>query len=197
MLLGRLRGIPSEYSINGKCGYQNKGLKCGGKWGICCDTKGECGSGDGFCGVGKCQSGNCTLVITSPPGIPDGVLTSAGARPAAPTPGGISTDSSCGGTNRYQCNRSSFRDCCSSSGFCGNMTEHCDIGCQANFGTCTKSIPPICHFDQAKGEYVCPKVSTDASCGGKQGCTCQESTFENCCSVQGLCGNTVNHCAQR
>ena len=179
--------------MDGNCGTQNKGLKCGGKWGSCCSTAGKCGTGEAFCGVNKCQSGNCTMII------PNWSETTTSKPVAVPTPtvGSISTDSSCGGTNIYQCKGFSFGDRCSSFGFCGNSTGHCDIGCQANFGTCsTKSTLPICFFDQAKGEYVCPTVSTDTSCGGKQGFTCQGSTFGACCSVQGFCGSTGNHCAQ-
>ncbi|KAF2712461.1 carbohydrate esterase family 4 protein [Pleomassaria siparia CBS 279.74] len=37
-------------------------------------------------------------------------------------------------------------------------------------------------------------VSTDATCGGTAGHTCQGSTFGNCCSAAGWCGSTSDYC---
>ncbi|KAH8897463.1 hypothetical protein GQ53DRAFT_818731 [Thozetella sp. PMI_491] len=47
------------YAIDGKCGPKHGGLKCGGKWGDCCSVDGICGTGPEFCGLGRCESGNC------------------------------------------------------------------------------------------------------------------------------------------
>ncbi|KAF1974872.1 glycoside hydrolase/deacetylase [Bimuria novae-zelandiae CBS 107.79] len=38
------------------------------------------------------------------------------------------------------------------------------------------------------------KVSTDGTCAGTPGFTCQGSTFGNCCSQYGWCGSTTDHC---
>ena len=38
------------------------------------------------------------------------------------------------------------------------------------------------------------KVSTDATCGGTSGMTCQGSVFGNCCSPAGWCGSTAAYC---
>lgn len=38
------------------------------------------------------------------------------------------------------------------------------------------------------------KVSTDATCAGTSGFTCQGSAFGNCCSVNGWCGSTSAYC---
>ncbi|KAF2865856.1 hypothetical protein BDV95DRAFT_599244 [Massariosphaeria phaeospora] len=38
------------------------------------------------------------------------------------------------------------------------------------------------------------KASTDATCGGTGGFTCQGSTFGNCCSASGWCGTTADYC---
>ncbi|KAF1942657.1 hypothetical protein EJ02DRAFT_308073, partial [Clathrospora elynae] len=133
---GACQGFPSEYSMDGKCGYQNNMLLCGGKWGTCCGIAGKCGTGEAFCGVGKCQNCNCTIVIPSPPPFP-GASSTTTLAVSTPTPGGLSPDGSCGGANKYQCKGSSFGDCCSSSGFCGSTTGHCTAGCQTTFGTCT------------------------------------------------------------
>jgi hypothetical protein len=82
--------------MDGKCGSQNKDLKCGGKWGSCCFIAGKCGTGEEFCGVNKCQSGNCTMIIPdwTEPGTP--VSTSNPVPVSTPTAGSISPDGSCG-----------------------------------------------------------------------------------------------------
>jgi hypothetical protein len=38
-------------------------------------------------------------------------------------------------------------------------------------------------------------VSTDGSCGGTKGFTCQGSSFGNCCSTYGWCGSSTDHCS--
>jgi len=38
------------------------------------------------------------------------------------------------------------------------------------------------------------KVSTDGTCAGRQGFTCQGSSFGNCCSQYGWCGSTTDYC---
>lgn len=134
---GACLGFPSEYSIDSNCGTQNKGFRCGGKWGSCCSTAGKCGTGEAFCGVNKCQSGNYTIII------PDWSETTTSKPVTNPTSaaGSISPDGSYGlvytydpldtltnrssGINKFICKRYTFRDCCSSSGYCGTTTGHC------------------------------------------------------------------------
>ncbi|KAF2024260.1 hypothetical protein EK21DRAFT_24363, partial [Setomelanomma holmii] len=123
---GACLGFPSEYFMDGKCVSQNKNLKCGGKWGSCCSVSGQCGSGEAFCGINKCQSGNCTMIIPAPPADSFGTCTSTD----------ISPDGTCGGTNKYKCKSSSFGNCCSTSGYCGSTSAHCGVGCQTPFGDC-------------------------------------------------------------
>jgi hypothetical protein len=94
-----------------------------------------------------------------------------------------------GGTNKYKCKGSPFGDCCSSSGYCGDTTAHCQTGCQSQFGTCS-ATPTTSKPSSPTG------VSTDGTCGGSKGLKCQGSSFGNCCSSGGYCGNTVQHCAQ-
>lgn len=169
-------GFPSEYSLDGKCGTQHDNKLCGGKWGDCCNAAGQCGTGADFCGVGKCQSGNCTLTYPNPWPTPKTSLTTLSATPA-PTPGSTSPDGTCGGTNKYQCKGSTFGDCCSSSGFCGSSTAHCGGGCQASFGTCAGS-----------------NLSPDGTCGGTNKYQCKGSGLGDCCSSSGYCGSTTAHC---
>jgi hypothetical protein len=57
---GQCVGFPSEFSLNGKCGTQNGNKLCD-KWGTCCNKGGVCGTGNDFCVVDKCQSGQCVM----------------------------------------------------------------------------------------------------------------------------------------
>jgi hypothetical protein len=88
---------------------------------------GKCGAGPAFCGVGKCQSGNCDLIIPTPPPEP---TRSSATKTASATavPSGISTDGSCGGTKGLKCGSDQFGYCCSSSGYCGKAVDHCAQG---------------------------------------------------------------------
>jgi hypothetical protein len=105
----------NEYAIDGKCGWQNGYLKCGGKWGSCCNTEGQCGSGSDFCGLGKCQSGNCTMpTVIQPPS-------------ESPWMDGNSTDGTCGGPKNFICNPV-FGYCCGSDGTCGSGKTKCGSG---------------------------------------------------------------------
>jgi hypothetical protein len=47
------------YTTDGNCGYAYDFSSCAGKWGDCCNLEGRCGTGEDFCGKGKCQLGNC------------------------------------------------------------------------------------------------------------------------------------------
>lgn len=55
---------------------------------------------------------------------------------AAPTPLTLQTsdDGSCG--SGVTCVGSSYGQCCSEHGFCGNGDAYCGVGCQAEFGLC-------------------------------------------------------------
>ncbi|KAI0521918.1 hypothetical protein F5B22DRAFT_594695 [Xylaria bambusicola] len=56
------------YTTDGNCGYEHNFSRCAGKWGDCCSiATGKCGTGEDFCGKGKCQSGNCTEGTNSTP----------------------------------------------------------------------------------------------------------------------------------
>jgi hypothetical protein len=97
----------------------------------------------------------------------------------------INTSGRCGAQfNGLTCKGSTLGDCCSEYGYCGTTTGHCGSGCQTGFGVCTTSSPP-----------AIPKVSTDGSCGGSKGLTCQGSAFGNCCSQYGYCGKSSSYCS--
>ncbi|WXC64804.1 hypothetical protein SNK03_010615 [Fusarium graminearum] len=139
-------------STDGSCGKNGKICK-GSSWGDCCSADGYCGKGDGFCSAG-CQSkfGDCDAETN------------------------ISTDGHCG-KNGKTCKGSTYGDCCSEQGYCGK-TNHCEAGCQSEFGTCNADSG---------------KVSTDGRCGGFNGKTCKGSSFGDCCSIGDWCGKT-SHC---
>jgi hypothetical protein len=173
---GGCEGFSSEYSTDGKCGVLHNNIRCGGKWGNCCGIPGICGTGEAFCGVGKCQNGNCTIVIPAPPDRPAATTTTPILAPTS-TPGGISPDGSCGGSNKYRCIGSTFGNCCNASGCFGTTTGHCTTGCQAQFGTCTTT-----------------NISPDGTCAGTNKYQCKGSQFGDCCSASGCCGSTTGHC---
>ena len=126
---GNCIGFPSEYSMDVRCGYQHNNLTCGGKWGDCCNLDGRCGTGESFCDPGKCQKGNCTIVIVKPVGpvVPIIQPTTSTVQPSARSTS-ISTDGSCGGLSKLKCGGSGFGDCCSSSGYCGSSVDYCGQG---------------------------------------------------------------------
>jgi hypothetical protein len=102
----------------------------------------------------------------------------------------INTSGRCGAQfNGLTCKGSTFGDCCSQYNYCGATTEHCGSGCQTGFGVCTTSSPPV----PAK----VAKVSTDGSCAGSKGLTCQGSAFGNCCSQHGYCGKSSAYCNEK
>ena len=112
---GACIGFPSEYSMDGKCGPKYGGLKCGGKWGDCCNFNGQCGTGTGFCNPTACQSGNCTQ--PPPPSTPGNLPWQTGTTP----------DGTCGGPYGYTCDVV-FGTCCSAKGICGSLMAHCGTG---------------------------------------------------------------------
>jgi hypothetical protein len=97
----------------------------------------------------------------------------------------LSSDGSCGGS--FTCQGSVHGGCCSEWGWCGSTTAYCGTGCQSAFGTCGTA------GTNSTGSTAL-KISTDHTCGGSTGNTCQGSAFGNCCSVYGYCGSTSEYC---
>ena len=62
--------------------------------------------------------------------------TSGGSTPA-PTKK-VSTDGTCGSQGGATCTGSTFGNCCSQYGWCGNTAGHCGTGCESGSGTCNK-----------------------------------------------------------
>ncbi|KAI0176603.1 hypothetical protein BJ166DRAFT_458305 [Pestalotiopsis sp. NC0098] len=75
----------------------------------------------------------------------------------------------------------SISQCCSQYGYCGNTTDYCDSsnGCQSAFGD-------ACIDDGGSGD------SGSGLCGPANGNAVCAST--ECCSAEGYCGTTVDHC---
>ncbi|ORX99885.1 hypothetical protein BCR34DRAFT_576243 [Clohesyomyces aquaticus] len=96
------------------------------------------------------------------------------------SPTNASPDGTCGGTNKYSCTNSTFGKCCSKAGYCGSTASHCGQGCQSSSGTCATSNV----------------ASNTGECGVNRGkYTCAGGPFDGmCCSVNGYCGTTVDHC---
>jgi len=144
--------------LNTKLKMATLTMCCIQAFGQCCSVRGNCGTTLDYCGTPNgCQTkfGSCTPVST------DGKCGSAS-----------STKASCAG--------STFGQCCSTKGNCGDSAEFCAVAnaCQPLFGKCTP-------------------VSTDGKCGSASttNASCIGSTFGNCCSVKGNCGSTAAFCA--
>ncbi|KAI9150838.1 Lectin-B [Paramyrothecium foliicola] len=143
----------TNISTDGRCGNNGKTCK-GSSFGDCCSAQGYCGSTSGFCSAGcQIQYGTCDASASN-----------------------ISTDGKCG-ANGKTCKGSTYGACCSAQGFCGDK-DHCDAGCQANFGSCNSGAG---------------NISTDGACG-KNGKTCKGSSFGQCCSAHGFCGGSTDFC---
>ncbi|KAL4778141.1 hypothetical protein BJX76DRAFT_352835 [Aspergillus varians] len=124
-------------------------------------------------------TGTPTSTITS-----TSTTTSTTTSAIPPNPSNPSTDGLCGAANDGQtCPGTSFGDCCSASGYCGDTVEYCGTGCQPKFGTCSPSTGP--------------PVSTDGLCSQMSdpvGAVCEGSAFGDCCSEWGYCGDTNAYC---
>ena len=193
--------VPSpDGTCGGKMGYTCIGFVQG----ECCSSHGFCGSTVDHCGVGCVpSSGKCGIQSSSSRAVtttskPASTKTSSSAA-STPTKK-VSTDGTCGGTNGFTCQGSTFGNCCSVAGWCGATSAYCDAGCQPGFGTCSVSssrpttLATSTRASSAPQPSATKRVSTDATCGGTNGYTCQGSTFGNCCSVAGWCGSASEYC---
>ncbi|KAF2473248.1 glycoside hydrolase/deacetylase [Lindgomyces ingoldianus] len=176
-------------------------------------TVGEC-LGDPSANWYRNSAGSTGSVSTSTPVQTSTQVSSTSSAPSATGTKKVSTDATCGGTNGFTCQGSTFGNCCSSAGWCGQTTAYCGTGCQPSFGTCSSSSSissvkpstsskPVSSIrpsststkPSASATPSGKTVSTDATCGGTKGFTCQGSTFGNCCSVNGWCGSTSAYCS--
>jgi hypothetical protein len=100
--------------------------------GLCCGLGNTCGNTDVDCGIGNCQPlyGLCSVednvVVNNTTGTLDLFMEWNGF---------------CGSDVNMTCYRSTFGDFCGPSNSCGNASEFCSTGCQAEFGQC--HIPPV------------------------------------------------------
>lgn len=120
-------------STDATCGGTTSFTCQGSTFGNCCSINGWCGSTSDYCGTG-CQAGFGTCGVGS-------AVSSTTATASAPAASStvVSTDGTCGGTNAYTCQGSTFGNCCSQYGWCGSTSAYCATtsGCQAGFGTCS------------------------------------------------------------
>ncbi|KAJ9641404.1 hypothetical protein H2199_005374 [Coniosporium tulheliwenetii] len=136
---------------DGRCGKDVGGATCdaAGPFGGCCSEYGFCGNTDGHCLVKNgCQNGckDGGPGGNTPQPSPDattsgepilGKPTSAATAPGSEATAIVTTDGSCGATNKNAiCGNWPQGGCCSMYGFCGSTTSHCGDGCQS--GPCLK-----------------------------------------------------------
>ncbi|KAL5041073.1 hypothetical protein BDW71DRAFT_201664 [Aspergillus fruticulosus] len=91
----------------------------------------------------------------------------------------ISKDGTCGPSNSNTvCKGSSFGDCCSISGYCGDGVDYCGPG-NCVSGACEPSNG----------------ATTNGTCGPDWGyTTCTNPNFGSCCSIYGYCGDDTDFC---
>ncbi|KAF2814977.1 glycoside hydrolase/deacetylase [Mytilinidion resinicola] len=136
----------------------------------------------------KTTTSSSLVTASSSSSKPTTSLTTTSSPPTPSTidPVKVSIDGTCGGTNGFTCEESTYGNCCSPSGWCGSSPDYCSTGCQPAFGLCgTVSAAPAASSTA---------VSTEGSCGGVTGRTCEGSAFGNCCSAHGWCGSTADYC---
>ncbi|KEZ41908.1 hypothetical protein SAPIO_CDS6604 [Scedosporium apiospermum] len=106
--------------------------------GDCCSRLNYCGRNGSYCGDG-CQSdfGVCG-------------------------DSNISSDGSCGGSRGLTCRGSAEGNCCSARGFCGQTTDYCGDGCQAEFGDCYKSNSTSSRGSSSTSGTQTPSSSSDS-----------------------------------
>lgn len=104
----------THYSIDGKCGPQHGDRLCAGKWGDCCNLNGQCGSGNDFCNIDSCYSGECDWPV---------VIT---LRPSSLGLVGNTTDGTCGAASTFTCD-SGHGNCCNKNNVCGSLPSDCGI----------------------------------------------------------------------
>ncbi|KAF3804810.1 hypothetical protein GCG54_00004079 [Colletotrichum gloeosporioides] len=151
------------YTTDGKCGLAHGMQQCAGKWGDCCNMNGECGTGPDFCGLGKCQLGNCTTsalppqgtsipVFTFTPGTPNAPTTTAATATGTTSTAGISTSSAaspaCTGGTRAEGVSDNLIGLCSYS---------CDFNhCPAGVCVCTGPASEPAAIPELTDRHGCP-----------------------------------------
>ncbi|KAK8207553.1 hypothetical protein IWZ01DRAFT_552784 [Phyllosticta capitalensis] len=160
---------PQPVTTNDYCGPQYGNMSCVID-GIlpCCSSKGFCGGDKRYCGDG-CQSafGNCAIPNSTTLGNPACSWSDQGTSPRC--------DGQCGSdNNNARCDASfgpdalaefgvfNYGPCCSSSGFCGNTSDHCEIqkGCQSG---CTGGDPSSTSSAAATVTVTASASATNAS----------------------------------
>ncbi|KAF2157447.1 carbohydrate-binding module family 18 protein [Myriangium duriaei CBS 260.36] len=223
---------PGSGSPDGSCGHYN-GFTCVGAFsGTCCSAYGFCGTGDLYCGAG-CQPGygscggsdsgtsttsvfvSTNLTATPINTVSTSQISVVTTSTPTTTPGSLTPDGSCGGSNGYTCIGAFSGSCCSPFGFCGSGAGYCDTGCQADYGLCdstgyessTKTWPTTSQVSIPSGKITIVTTSSvtsptptpggltpDGSCGGANGYTCIGAFSGSCCSGFGFCGSGEGYC---
>ncbi|KAN0103372.1 family 4 carbohydrate esterase [Hyaloscypha variabilis] len=207
--------VPQTTSTDGTC---SASITCyGSTFGNCCSSAGWCGSTSAYCGTG-CQpaSGNCTssssttsVKSTTSTKVTSSSTTTTSSKTSSTSTASqaISTDGTCGTT--ITCIGSTFGNCCSQYGYCGSTSAYCGTGCNPVGGTCgsassststkvttTTTIKSTTTSTKSSASpSSTKKVSTDGTCAGTEGFTCQGSTYGNCCSQYSYCGSTSAYCS--
>jgi len=90
------------------------------------------------------------------------------------------------GKDYGKCSNSS--QCCSKYGYCGTSSDHCDAGCQSDYGFCNGT--PTTNNQSTTSKRATSTVKD--RCGTVYGGACANASL--CCSKYGYCGSSDAHC---
>ncbi|KAL4936505.1 hypothetical protein BDV06DRAFT_216622 [Aspergillus oleicola] len=132
----------------------------------------------------------------------------------------VSEDGTCGSSNgNTVCKGSSFGDCCSISGYCGDGVDYCGPGncvsgpdwgyttcTNPNFGSCCSVYgycgddtdfygAGLCYSGDCEPDIGGPSINGECGPSFAGSKTCTGTQFGDCCSSSGYCGSTDDYCA--
>jgi len=87
----------------------------------------------------------------------------------------------CGASHKADCDARGSAPCCSSNGWCGNSSAHCNCDGCVDFRTYGYKWGP-------------PRLDAPYRCGASHKADCDARGSTPCCSSQGWCGSSIQHC---
>ena len=165
-----------QSSGDGTCGNGSRGN------GIC-PVISECCSQYGFCGT---TADHCA----SPPSATTTQATSLSSSDVLISTGGAG--GTCGGGQVGNGICLNSNECCSQYGFCGSSSEHC-----GNLATSSTGAGTTTPLPQTSSEQQQQQEQVYGTCGNGSTGNGICPTNSDCCSLQGFCGTTLEHCTDK
>ncbi|KAH3920201.1 hypothetical protein HBH56_001280 [Parastagonospora nodorum] len=186
---------PTGVSQDSSCGSA-VGLTClGFDQGECCSQYGYCGNTAGHCGTGcqsgfgKCDSssGSSSVVASSAASSASAAQSSSASTPAASSASAPRSSSALPPAVSTVVSSSTISSAARSSSVPSSSTVKPSTTIQTSTRASSKPTP---------SPTPALVASPNGTCGGSKKYTCTGSRFGQCCSWNGLCGNTFLSCGQ-